>query len=212
MQERLLENGARVRVRPVPPHIEALFNKGIRESIPQEPKPPTMAVTMADGHVEQDVVTSGPDFDAYQVELAAWVDARADVVVEAYIDYDVLKRDYAIIEWSWDGNLWRRDVPEDWTFPDACARAGVQPCGNHRVDFIGIELLTTAADVAAIDAVATGETANITDQEAGAVRAGFRSGGRRRRDTATKKPGWIRRLAFKVSRRDASGESLGPDA
>lgn len=218
MHELTLENGARVRVRPVPPHVEALFNAGVRESIPQEPKPPTTAVTMADGHVELDVVTSGPEFDAYQAALVAWEDARNDVVVEAYVGYDVLRRDYAVVEWldyprsGEPEPVWRRGIPDKWLFPDALRRAGVKTCGNRRVDFIGIELLTTAADVAAVEQVATGEMATITDQEAARVRASFRTGRGRKRDGATARPGWIRRVARALSRRDGSSESVGVDA
>ncbi len=212
MKELTLENGARVRVRPVPPHVEALFNAGIRESIPQEPKPPTTAVTMADGHVEHDVVTSGPEFDAYREALVAWEDARNDLVVEAFVSYDVLKRDYAIMAWSWDGEHWRTDTPDDWQFPDALTRAGMVGCGNRRVDYIGIELLVTPGDVAALEQVATGETANVTDGEAARVRASFRPGRGRGRHAATPRKGWLGRLALAFSRRDRGGESLGTDA
>lgn len=212
MQELVLENGAHVRVRPVPPHVEALFNQGIRESIPLEPKPPTQAVTMADGHVEQDVVTSGPDWDAYMETLVLWEDTRNHLVVDAFVGYGVLKCDYAVVEWSWDGNLWRRDVPEAWQFPPACDRAGVVSCGNRRVDFIGIELLTTAADCAAVDAIATGQTANITDEEAARIRAGFPPRSGRARDAATPRQGFLRRLALKISRGDGGRKGVGSDA
>ncbi len=212
MQELTLENGARVRARAVPPHVTALFNAGVRESIPPEPKPPTRLVTMADGHTEPDVITSGPEFDVYQTALVAWEDARNDTVVEAYVGYDVLQRDYAVVEWGWTGDLWRRDVPDDWQFPDALARAGVKSCGNRRVDFIGIELLTTAGDVAALEAIATGDTATVTDQEAARVRASFRPGRGRKRDRPTARGGIFRRLARALSRRDGGGAGVGADS
>lgn len=213
MQELRLRNGACVRVRPVPPHVVIQFNKGVTKELPPEPKPPTRTVKMADGHVEQDTVSEdSPEWAAYQAAHDDWEQACETVIADKNDEYNVLQRDYAIIEWSFDGVLWLVNVPKDWEFPEACARAGIEPCGNRRVDYIGIELLTTTDDWLAVREVAEGMTATITDQEAGAVRAGFRPGDRRTRHTSAKKQGWLRRLALTLSRGNASGEGVGADS
>ena len=212
MKELQLKNGAHVRVRPVPPHVIIQFNRNVSKALPPEPKPPQKAVTMADGHVEQDAVaTDSPEWIAYQAERAAWGDECNSQIVDANDEYNVLQRDYAIIEWSFDGEHWRNDVPPDWTLPEALARAGLQSCGNDRVDFIGIELLTTGDDWTAVRNVAEG-MANVTDEEAARVRAGFRTGSERTRDASPQKVGWLRRLAHKISRRNAGGAGVELDA
>lgn len=214
MHELELSNGVHVRVRPIPPHVVIQFNKGVTKSLPSEPKEPTRTVKMADGHVEQDIVdANSPEWEAYQDALAGWQQACNDAMVEANDEYNNLQRDYAIIEWSFDGGeTWHKDVPPTWAFPSACVRAGIKPCGNERVDYIGIELLTTTDDWLRVRQIADGDTSNVTDEEAARVRAGFRTGDRRARDATTKKGGWFRRLALKVSRGNADGKSVGVDA
>ena len=209
MQELKLRSGACVRVRPVPPHVVIQFNKNVTKALPPEPKPPTKTVKMADGHVEQDTIAEGsPEWDTYQAARDRWEQACEAVIADKNDEYNVLQRDYAIIEWSFDGVLWLTDVPEDWQFPEACVRAGIEPCGNRRVDYIGIELLTTTDDWLAVRQVADGATAPITDEEAGAVRAGFRPGDRRTGHAIAKKQGWFGRLAQSLSRRNAGGEGV----
>lgn len=211
MKELQLSNGAHIRVRPMPPHVTMQFNRNVSKALPPEPKPPRKSVKMADGHVEEDAITEGPEWDAYQEARAEWKAACESVIVDANDDYNILQRDYSIIEWSFNGEHWQTDVPDAWEYPPALERGGVKPCGNKRVDFIGIELLTTGEDWTAARGVAE-NTANITDEEAGAVRAGFRTGNRRTRDSTSDKVGWFRRLALKIPRRDGGSESVGAHA
>ena len=213
MRELQLTNGAHVRVRPVPPHVIIQFNRNVAKALPPEPHPPTRTVKMADGHVEQDTVPEGaPEWKEYESARAEWKKACDDKLVTANDEYNVLQRDYAIIEWSFDGEHWQKDVPELWEFPEACVRAGIEPCGNRRVDYIGIELLTTTDDWAAVRDAADGITAQITDEEAARVRALFQTGDGRERDASTRKIGWLRHLAIKISRGNASGKGVGVDA
>lgn len=213
MNEVQLDNGARVRVRPIPPHVVIQFNRNVQDNLPPEPTAPKKQVPMADGHIEQDVVPEdSQEWQDYQAELEQWRKACDDAIAEANHEYNNLQRDFAIIEWSFDGEYWRRDVPEAWEYPAALERAGIAPCGNLRVDYIGIELITTVADWERVRNAAEGNTAPITDQEAARVRAGFRAGSGPERHTATKKQGWFRRLALKVSRRNASSKGVEPHA
>lgn len=211
MIERTLSNGAHIRVRPVPPHVVLQFHRAVGQKMPPEPEKPTRRVTMADGHVETDVITEGPEFDAYQVSLDEWERKCDEMIATANDEYNDLQRDYSIVEWSWDGEHWRRAVPDDWERPAALDRAGIAPCSNRRVEYIGVELLTTTEDWAIVRAVADG-TANVTDEEAGRVRAGFRPGDRRSGDAVAARVGWLRRLALTVSRRDGGGQGVGADA
>lgn len=211
MREIPLSNGARVRARPVPPHVVIQFNRAVSQRLPPEPQPPTKRVEMADGHVEDDVVTSGPDWDAYQAAKEAWKNECDVLIASANDDYNDLQRDYAIIEWTWDGDHWRRDVPPGWERPDALRRAGIPGSKNHRVEYIGVELLTTPEDWAAVRAVAEGQ-ADVTDEELARVRAGFRPGDGRGGGVAAPRVGWLRRLAFKISRRDGGGARVESDA
>jgi len=211
MQELVLSNGARVRARPVPPHVTIQFNRAVSQRLPPEPQLPTKRVKMADGHIEDDVVTDGPEWDAYQAEHKAWEDECNAILASANDEYNDLQRDYAIIEWTWDGEHWRRDVPPDWERPQALDRAGLTASANKRVEYIGVELLTTPEDWAAVRAVAEGQ-ADVTNEELARVRAGFRPGVGRKGNAPTARGGWLRRLALKISRRGSGGKSVGADA
>ncbi len=204
MKEITLSNGARLRVRPVPPHVYLMFKARINANMPPEPKPPVVEFLTKAGHVERG--PAGEDHPAWQQyieEREKWQKEQARAFEEANSHWLGLLFDYAIQAWSWDGETWQTDAAEDWRYPAALLRAGLNASDNHRLDYILLELLVSPSDVAAVLDIAESRS-ELREEEVQAAQAGFRRGNQQVASSRR-----IRDHQNALPRRDGNSESVG---
>lgn len=226
-----LRSGARVRVCPVPPHILLCFRSQIyarhMEGVGDAPEVPTVDIEMKAGNVETLPIGIGsPGWDEYAAALEVYQAARDDASKKANTEWVSFNRDYAVEAWSWDGETWLEDVPDDWQPKAAIARAGIELSGNRRVDYINLVLCRAWEDYEALTTVAEQDIQGVSDEEVMSILDGFRTGIGRQGNAPPETPGhgrvrkWIlhgngdgavkeslaRRLVQRITRRSGSDD------
>lgn len=188
LQKLTLDNGYLVRCRPVPPHAGLTLYMQAKDRLPPTPEQPMMEAKSVAGHSEQvPAPKGGPEWEAYQLALAAWGTEAAKIQQDDRVRHTNFRLSYCIVDWkpplSWSKRIlrrllgkdpWQAQPPKDWEFPSALIEYGVAIPSKRRIDFIHYELLATNRDVEAIMSISIGG-ADLTEEEVDAAADKFRS-------------------------------------
>jgi hypothetical protein len=207
MQEVTLYGGVVVRVRPTPPHVWRRFQAEARAELPPEPQLPTRQAKGAAGNVETMPADEGtPEYEAWLAQWNVWAQDNQAALNLINEHWRGLMLDYAIVEWRQPGGDWVSEPPEDWEYPAALSRAGLNPGDNRRLDYIHLELLTTPAAVELVTVAAT--ITDLAEEEVEAQMRGFLPPAGQGRGTAESAPA-VGRVGHDIPGGGTGGESAG---
>lgn len=183
-----LGDGVEVRYRTVPPHVYMQFERLSREGMELPPVAPTIEMKSdLTGHTEtSEALPDTPEYDAFMIEYEAWVQRNAVAEGERQAKWNSLLCNFGIISWRLYptsgrfrgirhlfrrlvGKGWVLDVPEDWVYPQALVDVGLEESDNRRMDYIGIEVISTPVALSKI----LMSVMTVTDVGDGEVEAAF---------------------------------------
>jgi hypothetical protein len=165
MKEITLQDGTVVRVRPVPAYATT-------QAVMQFPDPemPVVKIKTLAGEESKLASPGTPEWMEYQKEMRAVQLKRVNA--SRALDYDFGVIDWLLPEDAKEDGFYTSEPPEDWQFPEALLRHGVQPFGAKRIDYIAFELLAHPADHDAFFDI-TNEAAPLTEAEVEAALQSF---------------------------------------
>lgn len=144
-------SGCYVRVRRVP----AWFALRVVEHF-KMPRPPLEVVETVAGTEVQAARPGSPEYEKYLEELDR---ARQELQNAQY----VAALNAGVVAWSFDGESWESEPPEDWQLDPVFA---VSSTGDRRADYLLHEILVDSRDLAAVADAIREEPSEASIEEA----------------------------------------------